>query len=962
MQIDSSGAFTIQWWGDEPGLYTVRTTDLTTGKPATATFTIEASEAPDVNPVVVVSPTSGVQGTLFSEPGSGFTPGGTVTLYFRSPSGSLSYPLPVKTADGGGSFAHSYQSHSGTAIGQWEYYAVDNTTDIRSPSVFFSVLAPGTPTTTSTSTTSTSTTSTSTSTTTIPPSPLQVSPTEGPQGTTFVITATGLRPNEWVDTQWVSTGGQSGSGTYAQVVGGSGALHLEWPTDLRRNPGVVTLDVWGRESGYLGEVQFTVTEATSVAGALSYHESGDYVWWVVAEDGIDDGSYRGNRFDLCGDGWVDNTIYEVVLWPPDDSGPFVLTDTANGGATPPDGTVHHWCTVISSQFASVDDPIGQWDYEIRLWPSSASYPPGTVDPSTDQVFLRGRYFVQGYGVPAAGVHVYKTVDESLPTVGDEVTFEIKIHSSASQGPIDLTNLVLTDVMSPGLTYRSHWFGAEDTGTFDPTTGQIEIPLLPSGWYAYLYITAVAESSGNVVNHVEVTSVDQRPYNAKPGNGSVDEWDDAQVIVSVQPGADLELSTWADNPIQIIGEAVPVKVAVLNRGPDATTGIEVVNTLPSGLTYLGHSGPGSFERATGLWQVGSLASGERKTLRINTVMTSSGDMANTAEIAASDVRDPDSTPGNGVLTEDDMMAGLLAGQPLPAILRYAGSNRYGTAAATSAADFETADTVFIATGQNFPDALAGAALAGARGAPVLLVQRDAVPHETLAELQRLTPNTIVILGGEAVVSPSVAQQLETYGNVVRLAGSNRYGTAAAISEYGYPGGAPVALVVTGTSFPDALAAGPAAAHLGGPVLLTATDTLPDVTVAELLRLDPDEILVIGGAAVVSDAVLAQLDVIAPTTRIAGPNRYATAVAVSSHAFAPEVPRVYVSVGTNFPDALAGGPAAAIYGSPLLLVQTDAIPTTVVAEIQRLTPYDIVILGGTAVVSSDVAAALQALIPV
>src|SRR5680860_516169 len=81
----------------------------------------------------------------------------------------------------------------------------------------------------------------------------------------------------------------------------------------------------------------------------------------------------------------------------------------------------------------------------------------------------------------------------------------------------------------------------------------------------------------------------------------------------------------------------------------------------------------------------------------------------------------------------------AGAQAPPAQRLAGSNRYATAAAVSAATFaEGVDVAFIATGENFPDALAGGPLAGSRGAPVLLTGRDALPAETAAELDRLEP--------------------------------------------------------------------------------------------------------------------------------------------------------------------------------------------------------------------------------
>jgi len=63
--------------------------------------------------------------------------------------------------------------------------------------------------------------------------------------------------------------------------------------------------------------------------------------------------------------------------------------------------------------------------------------------------------------------------------------------------------------------------------------------------------------------------------------------------------------------------------------------------------------------------------------------------------------------------------------------------------------------YIATGLNFPDALAGAAVAGSQGAPILLVLPDSIPAATAAELARLQPGRIVILGGAGVVSDGVA---------------------------------------------------------------------------------------------------------------------------------------------------------------------------------------------------------------
>jgi len=76
-----------------------------------------------------------------------------------------------------------------------------------------------------------------------------------------------------------------------------------------------------------------------------------------------------------------------------------------------------------------------------------------------------------------------------------------------------------------------------------------------------------------------------------------------------------------------------------------------------------------------------------------------------------------------------------------------------------------------------------------------------------------------------------------GSVTRVAGADRYATAAAVSRSSQPVGVPVAYIATGTGFPDALGAGPAAARQGGPLLLTAPGSLPKATTDELRRLKP-----------------------------------------------------------------------------------------------------------------------------
>jgi spore coat protein A len=193
------------------------------------------------------------------------------------------------------------------------------------------------------------------------------------------------------------------------------------------------------------------------------------------------------------------------------------------------------------------------------------------------------------------------------------------------------------------------------------------------------------------------------------------------------------------------------------------------------------------------------------------------------------------------------------------------------------------------------------------------------------------------------------------DAARLAGPGRMETAVAISAATFPDGAAVAYVVTGDAFPDALAGGPAAAADTAPVLLTAPSALPAATAAELTRLAPGRVVVLGGERAVADGVLADIARAVPAAsvgRIFGPDRYATAAAVSAATFAAGAPVAYVATGRAFADALAGGAAAAARGGPVLLTEPDQVPGVTAAELRRLAPDRVVVLGGPAAIGEDV----------
>ncbi|HET8716112.1 MAG TPA: cell wall-binding repeat-containing protein [Nocardioidaceae bacterium] len=194
---------------------------------------------------------------------------------------------------------------------------------------------------------------------------------------------------------------------------------------------------------------------------------------------------------------------------------------------------------------------------------------------------------------------------------------------------------------------------------------------------------------------------------------------------------------------------------------------------------------------------------------------------------------------------------------------------------------------------------------------------------------------------------------------RMAGGDRYATSAAMSREAFPKASAVFLA-SGESFPDALSGGPAAAKRKAPTLLTKPDSLPTATATELDRLNPSAIFVLGGTAAISDEVARAAAAYGPVTRLNGSNRYATGAVVTSH-FWSSADRVYLASGMGYPDALSGGAAAAHDGAPILLSPPDHLPEVVRDELVALGPDRVILLGGTASLSRDVAVSVRQALP-
>jgi putative cell wall-binding protein len=190
---------------------------------------------------------------------------------------------------------------------------------------------------------------------------------------------------------------------------------------------------------------------------------------------------------------------------------------------------------------------------------------------------------------------------------------------------------------------------------------------------------------------------------------------------------------------------------------------------------------------------------------------------------------------GTSAVSDTVMNQLKALPGRTVERIAGDDRYETAQLVAERTVAEAGPswydgeVFLATGTDFPDALAVAPLAAWNKKPILLVKPDAIPSATTAAFDTLAVQRVKVLGGEAAVGPEVYQSLEDKfleDNVDRLHGANRYATAAAIAQYGVDNlGLEWDRVgfATGLNYPDALAGG-AVQGLHGSVILLTRPTL------------------------------------------------------------------------------------------------------------------------------------------
>lgn len=289
-------------------------------------------------------------------------------------------------------------------------------------------------------------------------------------------------------------------------------------------------------------------------------------------------------------------------------------------------------------------------------------------------------------------------------------------------------------------------------------------------------------------------------------------------------------------------------------------------------------------------------------------------------------------------------------------RVFGSDRYETSMRIAdklkeKMNVEKFDSIVVACGENYADALSGSYLAKVKNAPVILADNSTIKSNTsYIEKNLKDDGTVYILGGTTVIPKALENNLKKY-KVKRISGEDRFETNLAILKEAKIENEEL-IICSGLSFADALSAGAA----GRPIMIVDNGLNAEQT-ALLKSLKSDKLYVIGGVSAVNARTKSDIDKIRKSTRIAGEDRFKTSVAIANEFFKNKPSNVVLANGENFPDGIAGGVLAIQIDAPILLVAEGDYTKDAMDFYKKSNSKGYIALGGEKSISS---AALSAIV--
>jgi len=277
-------------------------------------------------------------------------------------------------------------------------------------------------------------------------------------------------------------------------------------------------------------------------------------------------------------------------------------------------------------------------------------------------------------------------------------------------------------------------------------------------------------------------------------------------------------------------------------------------------------------------------------------------------------------------------------------RLYGRGRIQTSLEISKNKFNSADTVILVNGYKEVDALSVSPLASKLNAPILLIEKNNIGQDVSAEIKRLMAKKLIIIGGESSISKDVEKQTNLATD--RIAGKNRYETAAKIAEKS--GLTDKIILTNGKIFVDALTASSLANKESRSIILVEKNTLP--TESKQLLEKANDLIIVGGENSISKNLEKSLKN-KNITRIAGKNRYETAVKIAEKSY-PDSKQLAIANGLTLVDSLSFGPVTGKIQTPILLTKNKNLPKETKEYLEKTKASKIFILGGENSISKSV----------
>ena len=289
------------------------------------------------------------------------------------------------------------------------------------------------------------------------------------------------------------------------------------------------------------------------------------------------------------------------------------------------------------------------------------------------------------------------------------------------------------------------------------------------------------------------------------------------------------------------------------------------------------------------------------------------------------------------------------------VRLYGNRWFDTPVAISKRTFpSSASTVVITSGERFPDALAGSPMASRNNGPLLLTKKDSLPSSVAAELKRLKPKKIIVLGGPSAISESTVKKIKSYGPVSRVWGASLYDTSAKISRTWRSSNE--VFLATGQRFEDAMSLAAVASGREAPMLLTRKAEVPAATIRELKRLKPTRVYMAGGPLAISAKAERQVRAAVPNAKVIryeGATRYDTSALIAKTFWPKGSQRQFIATADDFRDGLTGAVIASYNDAPVLLTKKTCMPSSVASAMRSMKGWTNVLLGGPVVLDETVA---------